>query len=174
MPDDARGYSQKGAHQEKEKDMEIIKDKENAIPVEERVASLEKKMKDMEALVKGLTEELLDLKSITMRMNKVSEERRAELRMSKTPTAAPGGQSTVVVPRKPASPPPVRAPQAPPVEPEKMDMIMQPDGTLKPEKRKSSDYIVASAAYTKKSKPGQSGGKSSDLIVAEEEESEKK
>jgi hypothetical protein len=155
-------------------DMEIIKDKENAIPVEERVASLEKKMKDVEALVKGLTEELLDLKSITMRMNKAREEPRAELRMSKPAAAtAAGGQSTVVVPRKPAAPPEVRAPAAP-VEPEKMDMIMQPDGTLKLEKRQSSDYIVASAGYTKKNKPGQAGGKSSDLIVAEEEESEKK
>jgi hypothetical protein len=173
MPDDARGYSQKGAHEEKEKDMEIIKDRENAIPVEDRVASLEKKMRDMEALVRGLTEELLDLKSITMRMNKAREEPRPDRSMSKAPTAAAGGQSTVVVPRKPASPPQVRAPAAP-VEPEKMDMIMQPDGTLKPEKRQSSDYIVASAGYTKKNKPGQSGGKSSDLIVAEEEESEKK
>jgi hypothetical protein len=173
MPDDARGYSQKGAHEEKEKDMEIIKDKENAIPVEERVATLEKKMKDMEALVKGLTEELLDLKSITMRMNKAREEPRAELRMSKASATASGGQSTVVVPRKPAAPPQVRAPTAP-VETEKMDWIMQQDGTLKQEKRQSSDYIVASAGYTKKNKPGQSGGKPSDLIVAEEEESEKK
>jgi hypothetical protein len=154
-------------------DMEIIKDKENAAPVEDRVASLEKKMRDMEALVKGLTEELLDLKSITMRMSKAREEPRGDLRMTKSPPVAAGGQSTVVVPRKPAAPPQVRAPTAP-VEPEKMDMIMQPDGTLKPEKRQSSDYIVASAGYTKKNKPGQSGGKSSDLIVAEEEESEKK
>ena len=63
---------------------EIIKNPD--VPVmttEERVAALERKMKEMEALVKGLTEELLDLKSIAMRLNKFSEERRQELKMMK-------------------------------------------------------------------------------------------
>jgi uncharacterized coiled-coil protein SlyX len=42
---------------------------------EDRIASLEKKVRDMEALVKGLTQELLDLKSIAMKMSKQTEER---------------------------------------------------------------------------------------------------
>ena len=37
---------------------------------EDRIAALEKKVKEMEALVKGLTQELLDLKSIAMKMSK--------------------------------------------------------------------------------------------------------
>jgi hypothetical protein len=52
-------------------------------------------------------------------------------------------------------------------------MIMQPDGTLKPEKRKSNDYIVASAAYSKKGKQQTEGsGKKNDLIVAAEEDTD--
>ena len=46
---------------------------------EERIVAIEKKMRDMEALVKGLTQELLDLKSVAMKMSKQTEERsRAE------------------------------------------------------------------------------------------------
>ncbi len=48
---------------------------------EERIAAIEKKMRDIEALVKGLTQELLDLKSLAMKMNKQTEERsRQELK----------------------------------------------------------------------------------------------
>ena len=48
---------------------------------ESRVAALEKKVNEMEALVKGLTPELLDLKSIAMKMSKQTEERsRPELK----------------------------------------------------------------------------------------------
>lgn len=159
----------------KVKAMEIIKDKESSGPVEDRVAVLEKKMKDMEALVKGLTEELLDLKSIAMRLNKVSEERRTELRMVKPSTAATGAaSSTVIMQKRPGQPSgSVRVPQpVPEPEPEKMDMIMQPDGTLKPEKRRGDrEYIVASAGFAKKKQGSSQGsGKRNDLIVAEEEE----
>ena len=48
---------------------------------EDRIAALEKKVREMEALVKGLTQELLDLKSIAMKLSKQTEERsRQELR----------------------------------------------------------------------------------------------
>jgi hypothetical protein len=163
--------------QPQEKDMEIIKDKDSAAaPVDERVAALEKKMRELEALVKGLTEELLDLKSIAMRLSKASEERRAELRMPRQAAAAPAAGPQLTVQKKPAIT--VGAPRTappPPPEPEKMEMIMQPDGTLKPEKRKSSDYIVASASYSKKGKGGSQGsGKKNDVIVAKEEEPDSK
>ena len=42
---------------------------------EERIVAIEKKVRDLEALVKGLTQELLDLKSIAMKMSKQTEER---------------------------------------------------------------------------------------------------
>jgi uncharacterized ferredoxin-like protein len=67
------------------------------------------KIPGIDAMVKGLTEELLDLKSIAMRLNKVSEERgRAELKMTRP--AAPSGTSTVVVPKRPVTPQVVKTP----------------------------------------------------------------
>lgn len=144
---------------------------------EDRLANLEKRMKETEALVKGLTDEL-DLKSIAMRLNRVSEERRPELKIAK-PASGGGPTPTVVMPKKPAPrPETVAAPPQKPVE-DKMDMIMQPDGTMKLEKRRGDNhYIVASASYGQKSAKAQiEAKKRGDLIVAEEEEkgaSEKK
>jgi len=131
----------------------------------------------MEALVKGLTQELLDLKSVAMKMNKQSEERsRQELkRTGPIVTGAPAPSpalaqspsstgSTVIRPKGARQP---EAPAAPP-QPE-MDMIMQPDGTMKLEPRRGDkDYIVASAGYGKK-KGAANKGKQSDLIYATEE-----
>ncbi len=144
---------------------------------EDRIAALEKKVREMEALVKGLTQELLDLKSVSMKMNKQSEERsRQELKRGPivagapaapavAPAASPSsGGSTVIRPKG------ARQPEAPaaPAEPA-MDMIMQPDGTMKLEPRRGDkDYIVASAGYGKK-KGAASKGKQSDLIYATEE-----
>lgn len=171
MPEDYKRSLLKDISLQKEKDMENPR-KESMPPAtpEERISALEKKVRDQDALIKGLTEEFLDLKSITMRLNKVTE--RPEVKVNRPPTAAGGGTGTVVVAKRPVPPAGARAP--PPPEPEKMEMIMQPDGTLKPEKRKvSSDFIVASAAYSKKGKQqGQGSGKKSDLIVAEDEEKE--
>jgi hypothetical protein len=144
---------------------------------EDRIATLEKKVREMEALVKGLTQELLDLKSVAMKMNKQSEERsRQELKRTgpivagaQAPSAAlaqsPSSTGSTVIRPKGARQP--EAPAAPP-QPE-MDMIMQPDGTMKLEQRRGDkDYIVASAGYGKK-KGAASKGKQSDLIYATEE-----
>ncbi|HOT04277.1 MAG TPA: hypothetical protein PK069_08870 [Methanolinea sp.] len=154
--------------------MEIIKDKDRSLaPVDERVAALEKKMREIEAMVKGLTEELLDLKSVTMKLSKASEERtRAEMRMGKAAAPTPGGP--VILQKKPVATPPLQRPAPAPVEtaPEKMDMIMQPNGTLAPEKRKNSDYIIASAGFSKKKQSAAGPGKKNDLIVAEDEETD--
>lgn len=150
--------------------MEIMKDKDmNPGTPEDRITALERKMKDMDALVKGLTEELLDLKSIAMRLNKVSEERRQEL---KTVKPALGGtpSGTVVMQKKgTVSTTTPRAPEPPKEEP--MEMIMQPDGTLKPEKRiAGGEYVVASAGYSKKKGSVGDTKRKDNLIVAEDEE----
>src|SRR5512145_736180 len=64
---------------------------------EDRIAALEKKVREMEALVKGLTQELLDLKSVAMKMTKQSEERsRQELKR--------GGPIVAGAPAQPAAP----------------------------------------------------------------------
>jgi hypothetical protein len=144
---------------------------------EDRIAALEKKMREMEALVKGLTQELLDLKSVAMKMSKQTEERsRQELK--RAPTVVQGSASypsadtesssssgSTVVMRKGARQPDV--PAAPP-EPV-MDMIMQQDGTMKLEPRRGDkDYIVARAGYGQK-KGAAGKAKQNDLIYAAEE-----
>ncbi|HVP97535.1 DUF7518 family protein [Methanoregula sp.] len=147
---------------------------------EDRVAALEKKVNEMEALVKGLTQELLDLKSIAMKMSKQTEERsRQELKRVQpvaqgAPAAAPGGASgsqaagSTVVFRKGARASDAE-PEAPP-EPA-MDMIMQPDGTMKLEPRRGDkNYIVASAGYGRNKKGVSAKPKQSDLIYAVEED----
>ena len=142
---------------------------------EDRIAALEKKVREMKALVKGLTQELLDLKSVAMKMNKQSEERsRQELRRGPIVAGAPAQPAAPAAPSssgstviRPKGSRPAEAPAAPP-EPA-MDMIMQPDGTMKLEPRRGDkDYIVASAGYGRK-KGAASKGKQSDLIYATEE-----
>ncbi len=148
--------------------------------VDDRTAALEKKVKELEALVKGLTEEFLDMKSVVMRLNRFSESR-TEMRgaaKQAVPGAtgqAAGAAGTVTLQRKGArTTESVQVQTAAPKEPEKMDMIMQNDGTLKPEKRKeTNEYIVASANYNKqRAKPSGSDDpkRKNTLIVAEEDE----
>ncbi|MDP2797001.1 MAG: hypothetical protein Q8N94_05745 [Methanoregula sp.] len=143
---------------------------------EDRIAALEKKMRDMEALVKGLTGELLDLKSIAMKMSKQTDERikqdlrRAQPVVQDSPQAAAvisssSGGSTVVM-RKGARQSDVPATPAEPA----MDMIMQQDGTMKLEPRRGEkDFIVARPGYGQK-KGAASKAKQGEVIYAAEKE----
>ncbi len=125
-------------------------------PEDERIAELEGKVKELEALTRGLTDEMLDLKSIVMKLNTRAEERRV-----------------VVQPR--AVPATAKKESAAPAEAEgaSLEMIMQPDGTLKPERRTSSDYIIASGRYGQKNmRKGKEGEKEgAPLIYATEDDS---
>jgi len=132
-------------------------------PVNDRVSELEKKVREMEALIKGLTNELLDLKSIVERLSSRVEEKRPPV------MARPPGRLTVSR-GQPG--------EAPPADDGELVRIMQPDGTMKEERRKDSDYIVASAksaqALRNKGKGEPAKGKGSNaLIYAVEEEDPK-
>ena len=146
---------------------------------EDRIAALEKKVREMEALVKGLTQELLDLKSIAMKMSKQTEERsRQELKRGpivqgaqpvqpSAPQGSPSASGSTVIRPKSARQPDVPAAPAEPA----MDMIMQPDGTMKLEPRRGDkNYIVASAGYGRNKKGTSVKAKQSDLIYAVEED----
>jgi hypothetical protein len=110
-----------------------------------RIIALEKKLRDMEALAKGLIEETIDLKSNVIMMSKEADEfSRQELRRAPSvqdtlsparaaPAASMAGPDdrTMVRPRitlQPDAP----AAQAEPA----MVMIMQADGTMKMEPRR--------------------------------------
>jgi uncharacterized coiled-coil protein SlyX len=130
-------------------------------PVNDRVSELEKKVREMEALIKGLTNELLDLKSVVERMNSRMEEKRPQV-MTRT-----AGRVTVS-----------QKGEGAPVDEGELVRIMQPDGTMKEERRKDSDYIIASprsaAALKNKGKGEQSKGKGSTALIYAVEEDESK
>jgi hypothetical protein len=144
------------------------------VATEDRFAALEKKCRDLEAGVKGLTQELVDLKSLSMKMSKQIEEHNRQdlkasslVRESQTQTSASGGQvlptsSTTVMIRKGAKTPDK------PAEPV-FDNILQPDGTIEKEPRRGDKKpIVASTGYERTKKGTSVKAKQSALIIAME------
>ena len=115
---------------------------------DDRIAALEKKTDEMEALVKGLVAEMLDFKAIAMKLANQSGEQSRQ-----APARGPTMQGTLsTAPESPAASTPAVAPHedhtvihpksAPrpeitvePAEPE-MVRIMQTDGTMKMEVRR--------------------------------------
>lgn len=99
--------------------------------VEDRIDVLEKKVRQMDALVSGLLNELLDLKSVYTKMSQHLGEYRIE-----EPVEAPAAPATVASDGSTLVRPKVIRPDAPaaPAEPE-MVRIMQSDGTMKMEPR---------------------------------------
>lgn len=153
--------------EEKERAIGMMRDSENVQPSlqpqdDTRVAALEHRVRDLEAVVKGLIEEVLDMKAMTQKIYKVAEEQTPRPQQVQRPR--PAGSTVMVHPRnagrlndsapehpekqilapKPSRQPPVEEP------PKAMDLIMQPDGTLKHEVRTSREYIVAPAGYDSK------------------------
>jgi len=155
----------------------LIQMMESSGASEDRIATLEKKVREIEALVKGLTQELLDLKAIAIKMSKQTEERsRQELKRGPivqqggaAPAAAPSYQSTsgsTIIRPKSHQPDVPETPEEP-----AMEMIMQPDGTMKLEPRRGEkDYIVARAGYGRNKKGSSGQPKQSDLIYAAEDD----
>lgn len=151
--------------EEKERELKIVKREEEPVHTavadeDERIAALERKVHELDALLKGVTAEMLDLKSVTRKLARNLEDQ--ETRGGDTASAVslkkePRSRSRIVPEEEPvrvrerqASPPPPATPgpeAEPPVDTSDMELIMQPDGTLKHERRNRNDYIVASSGY---------------------------
>jgi hypothetical protein len=142
---------------------------------EDRIDTLEKKVRDLDALVKGLVDEFLDFKAVALKLARDEGERtREELKRKPVvqSTAAPPGDapsesgSTVIRPKS------TRQPDVPaaPAEPA-MVRIMQTDGTMKMEARYGDKSMTSSTAGYGKNKKG-TAVKSNQhaLIYASEEE----
>ncbi|MDO9325923.1 MAG: hypothetical protein Q7T80_13320 [Methanoregula sp.] len=150
---------------------------------EDRIAALELKLVNMEALVRGLLAELLDFKAVAMAMSREHEEqsrqdltRRPVVRDTLSVTAeypspslfvaaSPDG-STVIRPRS------TRQPDLPvaPAEPD-MVRIMQTDGTMKLEPRYGeAKHIDSSGGYGRNRKNLLGKDTQNPLIYAAEEE----
>jgi hypothetical protein len=105
---------------------------------EDRIAALEKRVRDMDALVRGLVDELLDLKSVAMILSRQAGKpdgpefpREPVAGPSEAPSGTATPDGTVVVRQKGAGQPDVPAALAEPA----MVRIMQADGTMKLEPR---------------------------------------
>jgi uncharacterized membrane protein len=115
---------------------------------DDRIAALEKKTEEMEALVKGLMAEMLDFKAIAMKLTQQGGEQprqpqargptvqgtlktAPETPAASAPAAAPQENHTVIRPKSAPRP----EITAEPAEPE-MVRIMQSDGTMKMEVRR--------------------------------------
>ncbi|RQD82742.1 MAG: hypothetical protein D5R96_04040 [Methanocalculus sp. MSAO_Arc2] len=148
--------------EEKEREMDEVKrekepGQDGPNEQDERILALERRVRELEAMLKGLMDETLDLKSVTRKIARTLEEHDTDI-----PGVASGQKIGRHRPRfftedegkqareqkaagRPSESP---APEAePPVDTSDMELIMQPDGTLKPEKRVKNDYIVASSGY---------------------------
>lgn len=133
---------------------------------EERLARSERRIAELDALVKGLTDEVLDLKAVVMKLKK--DQRPPPVIQAVAPSVArnkgPGLDEEQKAGRDSLS-------QDSPVQAkEKITLKMQPDGTLKPMRDMSEDIIVASARDARfkgknEPRPGQS-----DLIIVDDEE----
>jgi len=139
---------------------------------EERIAALEKKFTEMEALVKGLIAELLDFKAVARTMSREHEEySRQELKWgtmtqgaispalggtSASLSVAASPEGSIVIRPRGSQQPVVPVAQ---VEPE-MVRIMQSDGTMKMEPRYGEGkHIDSSGGYGQNRKNTSSGSR---------------
>ena len=150
---------------------------------EDRIAALEKRVRDMEALIRGLVEEFLDFKAVAMTMSRQSDERnRQDLKQGPVvrgttsqvlagppvsfPGTPPADGSTLIRPRG------TRQPDVPaaPAEPV-MVRIMQNDGTMKLEPRMGDRNPIDSASGYGRNKMGAAlNARQAPLIYAADEE----
>jgi len=124
--------------------MEIASTREE----EERIAALEKRVRDMDALVRGLVAEMLDIKTVAMRLSREAGEQHPEPGeglVAASPSAIPSvpvssDGSTIIRPK-------VRRQDGlpDPAEPA-MARIMQSDGTMKMEPRYGDEKTVDSSS----------------------------
>lgn len=165
---------------EREKEVETMAEQSTEPVVEdERMRDLERKVRELEALLKGLTAEVLDLKSVTMNLFREMEERKARPAVPEARTAPVTLQAEPRIAAEPRTHTRPRAPvpaaeKRPAAKEENLELIMQNNGTLKPEARKPSEYIVASTKFEDTPVKGRGRkGKQSDRTVFVEQKKRK-
>jgi hypothetical protein len=132
---------------------------------EERLEGLERKVAEMEALVKGLTDEMLDMKAVVMKLKK--DQRPAPVIQAVAPPAPSRNKPPRLDDDSGHETAPVRQNQP---QKEKVTLKMQPDGTLAPVRDIGEDIIIASARDARSRGKDGSDRSRSDLIIAEDTE----
>jgi DNA repair ATPase RecN len=174
--------------QEKEREIQMLRENIHNYNVsnpvsEERMVKLEREVKEIEGLVRGLTAEMLDLKAWVQKLAKAVEEDPAEKRAASSEKAEKGREYPVVESPKVAaerrsaekarSAPVVQEVEEMPAEDEDEEvLIIQPDGTMKREAKFGEDMIVADHRAAAR-QPRVSGGREADrrpLIYADDDD----
>ncbi|MBP5083713.1 MAG: hypothetical protein J6104_05735 [Methanomicrobium sp.] len=174
--------------QEKEREIQMLRENIHNYNVsnpvsEERMVKLEREVKEIEGLVRGLTAEMLDLKAWVQKLAKAVEEDPAEKRAASSEKAEKGREYPVVESPKVAaerrsaekarSAPVVQEVEEMPAEDEDEEvLIIQPDGTMKREAKFGEDMIVADHRASAR-QPRVSGGREADrrpLIYADDDD----
>jgi len=134
--------------EEKEREVQMLRESIHEYntrnPVsEERMKGVEKRINELDGLMKGLMEEMLDIKACMQKISKSLDEgeipapRRAQ-RGAKESRRYPPVVSPSAAAEKKASTAEVTGAEA-----SKETMIIQPDGTMKPEVQSGEEMIVA-------------------------------
>jgi hypothetical protein len=140
----------------------------NADIPEDRIKALELKIRNLDALVKGLVEEALDLKPVVMTLSRrTGEMSRQELsrtpvimetkgqepaESAESPASSGSPAETMVIRPKSKSQPDV-------LEEPEMVRIMQPDGTMKMEPRKGDQKMFDTSKETRRMTKGPQRGR---------------
>jgi hypothetical protein len=133
--------------------------------LDDRVRLIERRLVEMDALIKGLTDEMLDMKAVVMKLKK--DQRPPPVIQAVVPPVSRGK-----VEKEKAE----KVPENEGVKPvshtrDKITLKMQPDGTLQPEAETGEDIIIASPRDARLRSKDQSGRSvQNDLIIADEQD----
>lgn len=126
---------------------------------EERIAALEKRVRDMDALVRGLVAEMLDLKTVAMALSRETGDRSSKSGQgpdvadpSASPSVPVSSDGSTIIRPKGVSRQDVLAGSAEPA----MARIMQSDGTMKMEQRYGDSKTVDSSSASGRTRTGTS------------------
>ncbi|WP_048151584.1 hypothetical protein [Methanolacinia paynteri] len=175
MNSDAKVRDLEHVLEEKEREIQMLRDSIHEYnerkPVgEERIKSIEKRINEIDGLMKGLMEEMLDVKACLQKISKSIDEDSANI-PKRTPRES-RRYPPVVSPSANAERKAAVAEAAAPPAPKEKKMIIQPDGTMQPEERSGEEMIVADHRNS-----GRSAGRRGDpkeskpLIYADDDDS---
>jgi hypothetical protein len=130
--------------------------------LDDRVRLLERRIVEMDALMKGLTDEMLDMKAVVMKLKK--EQRPPPVIQAVVPPVSRGKVEKEKEERASEKESGKQTSHAR----DKITLKMQPDGTLQPEAETGEDIIIASPRDTRSRLKDQGRSGQSDLIIADE------
>jgi len=141
------------------------------------LSELKTRLQELEALVKGLTDEVLDLRAVVLHIQKENRTAPVIREMSKENENKPSPVRPIItatptvenIPNESVQVSSYVSPAPSPTEKKEEHIVlkMQPDGTVQPTKEKGEDIIIASTLDSR-NKDGTKKKSVHDIIVADE------